>query len=370
MASDSKHTKRVRDGQEEMSLDARIAQKRGALVMEREEAPRLREQARHMAASADAMTRRFERRSAAELRAQARDLEAEADVRESMTREHAFEANVVTYLRRYHSKVEPCTNANHYVARVEHQAKRRVRIVDEYLTEINCAPPKVAMAARDECPRCAVRLLLCSARSMLSCPDCGYAITYLDATSTSTNFDEMVEYSQYSYKRINHFTMWLALVQGKETHRVDDDTLARIMSDLYHRQGIARAVDITNKRVRETLRRLKMRKAYDNVAQITQRLSGVQASRVTPQQEEKLRNMFMQIQPAFQRHAPSTRTNFLSYSYVLYRCFQVLKLDHMLDTVTLLKGRDKLENNDIIFRKIAKDLGWSLPALPPLSETS
>ena len=117
------------------------------------------------------------------------------------------------------------------------------------------------------------------------------------------------------------------------------------------------------------LRKLRLRKAYDHVAQVTSRLSGVRPPRIPPETEEKLKNMFLQMQPAFQRHAPKTRTNFLSYSYILYRCFQILGLHHMLSGISLLKGRDKLEANDAIFRKMSEDLGWPVFDLPPPSET-
>jgi hypothetical protein len=36
----------------------------------------------------------------------------------------------------------------------------------------------------------------------------------------------------------------------------------------------------------------------------------------------------------------------------------------MLDGLTLLKGKDKLELNDSIFRKMCVDLGWPVFDLP------
>ena len=203
----------------------------------------------------------------------------------------------------------------------------------------------------------------------MTCKQCGYSVSFLDATSSSTSFDDVIEFSQYSYKRVNHYSGWLTLVQGKEAHQVSDDILQAVMKDLYERQHVRVATDITQKRVRDALRKLRLRKAYDHVAQVTARLSGVRPPRIPPETEETLRNMFLQMQPAFQRHAPRTRTNFLSYSYVLYRCFQILGLTNMLDSITLLKGRDKLEANDAIFRKMCKDLGWPVFDLPPASET-
>jgi hypothetical protein len=187
----------------------------------------------------------------------------------------------------------------------------------------------------------------------------------LDATSSSTAYDEVIEFSQYSYKRVNHYLMWLALIQGKETHVVPDDILDAVMRELYERRNVRCATDITQKMVRESLRRLRLRRAYDHVAQITARLTGVRPPRISAETEEQLKNMFLQMQPAFHRHAPRSRTNFLSYSYVLYRCFQILGLPHMLEGLTLLKGRDKLEANDAIFRKMCVDLKWPVFDLPP-----
>ena len=258
-----------------------------------------------------------------------------------------------------------------YVKQTDATNARRVAIVEEYLTHVHSASPRVAMAVRDECVRCVgIKLLLCSSKSIMTCPECGYSVTYLDATSSSTSFDDVVEFSQYSYKRVNHFLMWLALVQGKEVHRVADDVVEAVMTDLYYRQHASSVTDVTQKKVREALRRLRLRRAYDHVAQITARISGAQPPRISAEVEEQLKNMFLQMQPAFHKHTAKCRKNFLSYPYVLYRCFQILGLHHMLEGITLLKGRDKLEANDAIFRKMCDTLGWHVADLPPASETT
>tara|TARA_B110000046_G_scaffold70716_1_gene78634 strand:+ start:4931 stop:6067 length:1137 start_codon:yes stop_codon:yes gene_type:complete len=374
-APDAKRTKRVRDASEELSLEEHVALKRRALVDARREAPALRARAAELRAQADGLRARWQARCALDLRDQARELETEADARASMTREHDFEATVVSYLRMYDKGAGEGAGAPAatrqtdavaaYVRQTDATAQRRAAILDEYLTEVDKAPPKVAMAARDECPRCNVKLLLCAAKSIMTCPTCGYAVAYLDATSTSTAFDETIEYSQYSYKRVNHFLGWLAHVQGKEAHRVPDAILAQVMDHLYAVQRIAHPEDVTQKRVHDALRKMRLRKAYDHVAQIAARLSGNRALRIPPETEEQLRCMFLQMQPAFQRHAPKTRTNFLSYSYVLYSCFRILGLHHMCEGISLLKGREKLAAAHSIFCKMSEDLGWPTFELPP-----
>ena len=374
---DAKRTRRVKED-ENVTLDDHIQRRRALLVSERMEVPELRRRVCALREKSKMMTSRCQSRIRMDLLRTASELEVECDVRESMSREHRFETMVVQYLQMYHKNRPPVRKVRRksdsiqaYVEQSGASAQHRTSIVDEYLMDIDQAPAKVAMNTRDECPRCdsSNQLLVCTTRSTMTCSNCGYCVAYLDATSSSTAFDEMVEFSQYSYKRVNHYMMWLTLVQGKETHRVSDDIIQSVMEDLYNRLNIRSTAEITQKRVRESLRHLRLRKAYDNVTQITSRLSGRRAPRISAHVEDQLRNMFLQMQPAFHRHAPKTRTNFLSYSYVLYRCFQILGLRDMLDGITLLKGRDKLEANDAIFRKMCVDLGWPVFDLPPASET-
>ena len=68
--------------------------------------------------------------------------------------------------------------------------------------------------------------------------------------------------------------------------------------------------------------------------------------------------------PAFEKHCPPDRKNFLSYSYCLYKFFQLLGYDDLLSSFSLLKGKDKLHKQDLIFEKICKDLEWEfLPSV-------
>lgn len=376
---DAKRTKRLREDYEGLSLDEHINRRRHDLVQARLHVPFLVKESRLLKESTAHMTARWQFRMRADVLRRVDEINREISVRSSMEREHQFESTVVTYLRRYYERrgarrnvLSKSDSIQAYVHQTDTTQQHQSSIVDEYLTEMQRAPAKVAMATRDNCPRCEhhPQLLICSSRSIMCCSTCGYSVTYLDATSSSTSFDELVEFSQYSYKRVNHYCMWLTLLQGKESHRVPDDIINAVMVDLYDRAGIRSLDDITQKRVRESLRQLKLRRAYDNVAQITSRLTGRRPTRITPHVEEQLKNMFLQMQPAFHRHAPKSRTNFLSYSYVLYRCFQILGIPEMLDGITLLKGRDKLEANDAIFRKMCVDLGWPVFDLPPASETT
>ena len=68
--------------------------------------------------------------------------------------------------------------------------------------------------------------------------------------------------------------------------------------------------------------------------------------------------MFNQIQEPFDKHCPKNRKNFLSYSYTLHKFFQLLDKNEYLIYFPLLKSREKLFEQDEMWKNICKDLNW------------
>ena len=79
---------------------------------------------------------------------------------------------------------------------------------------------------------------------------------------------------------------------------------------------------------------------------------------MTRNTEEKLRTMFKEIQTPFMKHCPKDRKNFLSYSYVLHKFVELLGLDEFLPCFPLLKSREKLLQQDRIWKQICQELKW------------
>jgi len=80
--------------------------------------------------------------------------------------------------------------------------------------------------------------------------------------------------------------------------------------------------------------------------------------------QEILNEMFYKIQEPFKRHRPKDRINFLSYSYVLHKFFQLLELNDYLKYCPLFKYKKNLINHDKIWKKICYDCDW--PFYPSL----
>lgn len=363
-------------------LEKHVANMRQYFVDQRNEIPQLKVKRDNLLAKKNTLTRRFEKRIASDIGLEIQKLEEEIETRENLTREHEYENMIAPYIAAYNQRVEidetdkeaprnitapGCGKKREtidtYVQQYDATATRQTTLLNEYLMETNDDPPKLALNTRDECPLCHDSLILVSNKAIMTCKACGYSIAYLDATMQSMSYSDDVEFSSFSYKRINHFNEWLQQVQAKENFEIPESIMDAVMNELY-RQRITNTREITPKKVREILKILKLRKAYEHVAQITCRLTGAKPLRIPPEAEEMCRLMFIAVQPAFEKHCPKDRKNFLSYSYCLFKFFQLLGYDEFLESFTLLKGRDKLLRQDEIFKKICEELDWEfLPSV-------
>lgn len=110
--------------------------------------------------------------------------------------------------------------------------------------------------------------------------------------------------------------------------------------------------------MKSILKKLGYNKYYEHKAHIISKLSGIPPPTISRDTENKLRKMFKQIQIPFENNRPKNRTNFLSYSYVLHKFCQLLELDDFIKCFPLLKSRDKLRQQDDIWKRICKDLTW------------
>ncbi|MAJ97142.1 MAG: hypothetical protein CMI56_00820 [Parcubacteria group bacterium] len=258
------------------------------------------------------------------------------------------------------------TTLNNYSA--QSVSGRQGAITREFCAVINGEGAPIESVWSDTCEKCKTELEHCPVSSTMQCPKCGVEVFVLDATVATMSYGNDVEFTSFSYKRTNHFEDWLLKHQGKETTEVPQEVLNMVMHELYNRR-VRSAKDINTNLIRNVLKDLRLRKAYDHVAQITYRLSGKPPNRLSPQMEEQCRLMFLAIQQPFAKHKGPQRKNFLSYSYCLYKFFELLGCDDFLKSFSLLKGADKLAKQDEIFKKICADLQWEfIPSVPGISQ--
>ena len=193
--------------------------------------------------------------------------------------------------------------------------------------------------------------------TFLDCPDCGYRDMILVDSEKPSYKDPPREMSYYAYKKINHLNEWLAQFQAKETTEIAPAILEQIRTEL-RKERITDMSKLKPSKLKEVIKKLKLNRCYDHVAHILNRLNGISAPVLSREVEEKLRFMFKEIQFSFVKHCPKKRSNFLSYSFVLYKFCELLELDDYLPCFPLLKSREKLYMQDKIWKKICEDMGW------------
>lgn len=192
---------------------------------------------------------------------------------------------------------------------------------------------------------------------IICCRDCN-TIEYIITDNEKPSYkDPPKEISYFSYKRINHFSEWLNQIQGKETTDIPEEVFNKIMLEL-NKQRIYNLATVSPLKIREILKKHKINKYYEHIPYILNKITGIPNPHLNPELEDKLKNMFKEIQVPFLKYSPSNRKNFLSYSYVLHKFIQILGETQFLKYFPLLKSRDKLHQQEQIWKNICEDLGW------------
>ena len=238
-------------------------------------------------------------------------------------------------------------------------------IMNEYMSNIddNILTGKHKNFKNDTCEICHDQMYLSDLSSEIFCKSCGNSKTILVITDKVSYSDPQSEITYYTYKRINHFNEWLAQFQAKERTDLPNEIYENIYEELRKNQHIF----INNLRyndIREILKKLKYNKYYEHIPHILSIITGKSAPILDRKSEGILRSLFKEIQMPFMKNCPPKRKNFLSYSFVLHKFCELLEYDHLLEYFSLLKSRDKLHGQDLIWAKICKDLNWEfIPSL-------
>jgi len=191
----------------------------------------------------------------------------------------------------------------------------------------------------------------------MTCSKCGNKDFILIDSDKPSYKDPPRELSYYAYKKINHFNEWLAQFQAKESTEIPATIYDQILLQL-KKERISNFGSLKRTKLREILRHMGETKYYEHIPHIINRLSGQNAPFMSREDEEKLRHMFREIQPAFKKHIPKGRRNFLSYGYILYKFCELLEMDEHLACFPLLKNRDKLYIQDQAWKGICSDMQW------------
>jgi hypothetical protein len=209
------------------------------------------------------------------------------------------------------------------------------------------------------CEACKDEMILDLHNGLLVCRICGESQTILVESDIPNYKEECNDTKTYvAYKTMNHFNEWLNKIQGKEVIELSDEVCDKIKKEInkYNLNGDPK--NITPYYMREILRKLSLNKYYDDIPYIIFKTTGKEPPQLQREQEEKLRQMFRDVQEPFKIYKPDVRKNLISYSYIIYKLCELIELDFILLFINLLKSDQKIKDMDIIWKKICNHLNW------------
>ena len=240
------------------------------------------------------------------------------------------------------------------------KSQKKATILDEYLMLVDGAHVGAKFLKQKNitlCKSCGGEKKPIASDGICVCIECGETEMIIIESDRPNYKDPIPEKSGYPYKRQNHFQEWLSQFQAKESTEIPKEVFDRIIIEL-KKSKIYDWKKLNLSMMKQILKKLELNSYYEHIPHIISKLSGVEAPKISRETEETLRSMFKEIQEPFEAHCPKDRVNFLSYSYVLHKFCELLELDEFLKCFPLLKNREKLRQQDKIWKKICYDLRW------------
>jgi hypothetical protein len=257
--------------------------------------------------------------------------------------------------------VNAINNQPNSIPSINNEYKSKGDIMEAYLSIMDKNYVKryedLACDELDNCKNCNEQRIYSSINSVMICPKCGFEEKLLIDSETPSYKEPPREITYFAYKKINHFNEWLSQFQAKESTDIPEDIFEKIESELKKELYINKKT-LKASKVRDILKKLNLTKYYEHCPYITNRITGKPAPEINDELQEKLRNMFRQIQGPWNRHCPNGRSNFFSYPYIFYKFLQLLGHDEFLPYFRLLKSREKLQEHDEVWKKICEVLKW------------
>jgi hypothetical protein len=312
--------------------------------------------------------------------------------------ETEFLLNSLPYIKRYYDerKYKPCENDDHEdnnISPINHNAKhdssktvfssnediekfitkkktsRKGQLYNNFMEDVmkHVSTNNIRNESTSvTCDLCNKEMLIIHAEGSAVCDSCGFTISYQDYSDSynqHANNQQNVMVFQFAYKRINHFREWISQIQAKESTIIPEEIIHKLLCEI-KKERITDSKQITHERIKKYLKKIGYSKYYEHVPIIINKISGKPPARISYDVEHVLIDMFKKIQRPFERHCPPNRKNFLSYSYTLHKFSELLERRDLLVLFPLLKSRDKLYQQDRIWKKICEDLEWEfIPSL-------
>lgn len=285
------------------------------------------------------------------LKTRDRILEKEIKDIENMVEETDYYFKVAKILDKYFSLENENTETDN---------SKKIEIVRDYYQALDIDLPREFSPDLniypDKCKLCGNETnVVLSEEDGNTCGDCGYVLDAKNITDTLSYKDrQTVEHvTIMDYKRIDYFKQWLSQIQAKDSVSVPREVIDEVLVQLKTERNLCSNLSKLNTAtVKRILKKTNNSKYYDHIPHIINNINKIEPLRIPDYIEQKMIAMFQEIQEPWEKLKTKERKNFLSYPYVIYKFCQILGLKEYLSYFPLLKSREKLYKQDIIWKRI------------------
>jgi hypothetical protein len=248
--------------------------------------------------------------------------------------------------------------------KTEELFKNQHNNVEKYMSSIdqNYMDVSKYVYSTDICQFCRQgEMIPIESEGIMVCNKCSKQVVFLIDNEKPSYKEPPKEACFYAYKRINHFREILAQFQAKETTSIPDHVLESIKQQI--KKERIEISQFTDKKAKEIMKKLGFNKYYEHIPFIKDKL-GIKPPVMTPDLEERLCNLFMEIQGPYAKFCPDDRVNFLNYYYTVYKLCELLGRHEFLPFFPMLKDREKRIEQDQIWKQICLEFDWEFIPTP------
>ena len=208
------------------------------------------------------------------------------------------------------------------------------------------------------CDDCGTKLTIDTLKSSYVCENCGKCVfALLEHDKTVYVKHPVIEMNTFSYRRYDHFVEWLNKFHNIDKSKVPKKIYVLINKEL--KKQHKKNDQLTKENILELLKKTGNSKYNCQVSQILNVLNEKKLPTLPINVQHQMKMMFKQTLQPFAEICPHDRTNFLSYSYVIRKFLEILKQGQYKEYFPLLKSREKLYQQDLIWKGICRKLDWT-----------
>lgn len=298
-------------------------------------------------------------------------LQVQIENLESKVEERSYLAKcigLVDEFKMLKQKVKECApmNASGTIILRKHATDELNQVMNRYYTIVDPTKVNLKHLFYDylQCEDCQGPMYLNG--GLFSCDECGLVSKKVigDYQWSYKDIQDIQYKSSFSYKRINRFKEILSMMQAKENTDIPDQVIDAIRSEMNKELKLDKN-NITIQKVRYYLKKTGNNRYYEHAPSIINRVIGQPPLRIDQATEDKLMDMFTQIQQPFEQVRQTlypTRSSFLSYPYVFHKFFELMDRKDCMQFFPLLKSTEKLKVQDKIWQAMCEILNWPFHA--------